>query len=148
MAFHFPLQAVFHFRRSVEHQQELRLRTANQQVARARRVVEQFDERIRQVQLRQSQELAGGTTAAELRFALTGDAALRLQRQDAERDLVRWQSLRDQQQKIFQQARRERETFESLRDHQLHDYERDARRREQRQLDDLFLLRQAYLKRG
>ena len=76
------------------------------------------------------------------------EAALRLQRQDAERDLARWQNLRDQQQKIFQQARRERETFESLRDHQLHEYERDARRREQRQLDDLFLLRQSYLKRG
>ena len=148
MAFHFPLQAVFHFRQSVEHQQELRLRTANQQVARARRVVEQFDERIRQVQLRQSQELGAGTTSAEMRFALTGEAALRLQRQDAERDLVRWQGLRDQQQKIFQLARRERETFESLRDHQLHEYERDARRREQRQLDDLFLLRQSYLKRG
>ena len=75
MAFHFPLQAVFHFRQSVEHQQELRLRTANQQVARARRVVEQFDERIRQVQLRQCQELGAGTTSAEMRFALTGEAA-------------------------------------------------------------------------
>ncbi|HME36526.1 MAG TPA: flagellar export protein FliJ [Candidatus Sulfotelmatobacter sp.] len=148
MAFHFPLQAVFHFRQSVEHQQELRLRAANQQVARARRVVEQLDERIGQMQLRKSQELAAGTTSAELRFALTGEAALRLQRQDAERDLLRWQTLRDQQQKIFQQARRERETLESLRDHQLHDYERAAARREQRQLDDLFLLRQAYLKRG
>ncbi|MGP0020509.1 MAG: flagellar export protein FliJ [Candidatus Sulfotelmatobacter sp.] len=148
MAFYFPLQAVFHFRQSVEHQQELRLRTANQQVARARRVVEQFDERIRQVQLRQTNELGAGTTSAEMRFALTGEAALCHQRQEAERDLSRWQNLREQQQKIFQQARRERETFESLRNHQLHDYERTAARREQRQLDDLFLLRQAYLKRG
>lgn len=148
MAFHFPLQAVLHFRQSVEHQQELRLRTANQQVARARRVIEQFDERIRQIQLRESQELGAGTTSAELRFALTGEAALQLQRQDAKHDLVRWQNLRDQQQKIFQQARRERETFESLRNHQLREYERAAARREQRQLDDLFLLRQAYLKRG
>jgi flagellar export protein FliJ len=148
MAFHFPLQAVFHFRQSVEHQQELRLRTANQQVARARRVVEQFDERIRQVQLRQANELGAGTTSAEICFALAGEAALRRQRQEAERDLSRWQNLRDQQQKIFQQARRERETFESLRNHQLHDYQRAAARREQRQLDDLFLLRQAYLKRG
>jgi flagellar export protein FliJ len=148
MAFQFPLEAVFHFRQSVEHQQELRLRTANQQVARARRVVEQFDERILQMQLRESQELGAGTTSAELRFALAGEAALRQQRQDAERDLQRWQALRHQQQKIFQQARRERETFESLRNHQLRDYQRAAARREQRQLDDLFLLRQAYLKRG
>jgi len=147
MPFRFPLQAVFHFRQSMEHQQELRLRTANQQVARARRVVEQFDERIRQMQFRQTHELGVGTTSAELRFALAGEAALRLQRQDAERDLVRWQNLCDRQQKIFQQARRERETFESLRNHQLRDYERAAARREQRQLDDLFLLRQSYLKR-
>jgi len=132
----------------VEHQQELRLRTANQQVARARRVLEQFDERIRQVQLRRANELEAGTTSAEIFFVLAGEAALRQQRQEAERDLSRWQNLRDQQQKIFQHARRERETFESLRNHQLHDYQRAAARREQRQLDDLFLLRQAYLKRG
>jgi flagellar export protein FliJ len=148
MAFHFPLQAVFHFRQSVEHQQELRLRAANQQVARVRHLLDQLDDRIRQLQIRESQELGAGTTSAELRFALWGEASLREQRQNAERELLRWQNLRDQQQKIFQQARRERETFESLRDHQLREYQRDAARREQRQLDDLFLLRQAFLRRG
>ena len=148
MAFHFPLQAVFHFRQSVEHQQELRLRAANQQVARIRHLVDQIEERIRLVHIRQSQELGIGTTSAELRFTLGLEALLHQQRQEAERELVRWQNLRDQQQRIFQQARRERETFESLRNHQLRDYERNAARREQRQLDDLFLLRQAYLRRG
>jgi flagellar export protein FliJ len=148
MAFHFPLQAVFHFRQSVEHQQELRLRAANQQVARVRHLLDQLDERVRQLKIRQSQELGMGTTSAELRFALLAEASVHQQRQVAERELLRWQNLRDQQQKIFQQARRERETFESLRNHQLHEYQRNAARREQRQLDDLFLLRQAYLRRG
>src|SRR5579863_10175673 len=132
MAFHFPLQAVFHFRQSVEHQQELRLRAANQQVARVRHLLDQLDERIRQLKIRQSQELGVGTTSAELRFALLTEASVHQQRQVAERELLRWQNLRDQQQKIFQQARRERETFESLRNHQLRDYERAAARREQR----------------
>lgn len=148
MAFHFPLEAVFHLRQSVEHQQDLRLRAANQQVAKVRHLLEQLDDCIRQVQNRESQELGAGTTSAELRFALNCEASLRHQRLDVERELARWQSLKDQQQKIFQQARREREMFESLRDHQLREYERDAVRREQRQLDDLFLLRQAYLKRS
>ena len=148
MPFHFPLQAVFHFRQSIEHQQELRLRAANQQVSKVRHLLDQIDERIRQVQTRESQELGAGTTSAELRFALSCEASLRQQRQEAQRELSRWQNLRDQQQKIFQQARRERETFESLRDHQLREYERDAARREQRQLDDLFLLRRAHLRRG
>lgn len=148
MAFHFPLQAVFHFRQGIEHQQELRLRTANQQVAKVRRMLEQIDEGIRQAQLRQSQTLGAGTTSAELRFGLGCEAALHRQHRDAENELLRWQNLRDQQQKIYQQAHRERETFESLRDHQLREYKLDAARREQRQLDDLFLLRQAYLRRG
>ncbi len=148
MAFHFPLQAVFHFRQSVEHQQELRLRAANQQVAKARHLVEQLDDRIRQAQQRESEELGAGTTSAELRFALGCEASLRQQHHDAGRELARLQNLRDQQQRIFQQARRERETFESLRNHQLHEYQRDTARREQRQLDDLFLLRQAFLRRG
>ncbi len=148
MAFHFPLQAVFHFRQSVEHQQELRLRTANQQVAKVRHLLDQIDDRIHHGQLRQSQALEAGTTSAELRFALAGESRLHQQRQEAERELMRWQNLRDQQQKIFQQARRERETFESLRDHQWQQYRRDAARREQRELDDLFLLRQSYLRQA
>lgn len=148
MAFHFPLQAVFHLRQSVEHQQELRLRTANQQVAKVRHLLEQIDECIRQAQIRESQELTAGTTSAELHFAISREIALRQQRPEVERELLRWQHVRDQQQKIYQQARRERETFESLRDHQWREYQRDAKRREQRQQDELFLLRQSYLRRS
>ncbi len=148
MAFHFPLQAVLHFRQSVEHQQELRLRAANQQVARARHLIDQIDARLQQIQTRQSQDMNSGTSGAELRFAVLCEATLHQQRQALQGELARLQKLRDEQQKIFQQARRERETFESLRDHQLHAYQRDAARREQRQLDDLFLMRQAYLRRG
>ncbi|HEY3974083.1 MAG TPA: flagellar export protein FliJ [Candidatus Sulfotelmatobacter sp.] len=153
MPFHFSLQAVFHFRQSIEHQQELRLRAANQQVAKVRHLVDLIDSRIRQIHIRESQELGAGTTSAEMRFALVGVATLLQQRQEAERELLRWQNLRDQQQKIFQQARRERETIESLRNRQLREYERNAARREQRQLDELFLsrqvlLRQAALRRG
>jgi flagellar export protein FliJ len=138
MAFPFPLQAVFHFRQSIEHQQELRLRAANQQMSRARHRVEQIDARIEEVRTHQSRELGTGTTAAKLRFALQCEGALLHQRQAMQRELQHLQNLRDEQQKIFQQARRERETFESLRDGQLRDYTRDATCREQRQVDDLY----------
>jgi len=148
MAFRFAFQALFHFRQSIEHQQELRLRAANQQVARVRHLIDDFDHRIRQEQLGAAHELSAGTTAAELRFSMDCHASLVRQRSDLERELVRLQNLRDQQQRVFQQARRERETFESLRDQQFHQYERTAARNEQRQLDDLFLQRQAYRRRG
>jgi flagellar export protein FliJ len=148
MAFHFSLETIFHFRKSVELQQKLRLRTANQQLARVRHLLDQLDSRIREMHARQAQDLAAGATAAELIFALQCQAGMSQQRPAIERELLRLQNLRDVQQKIFHQARRDREVLESLRDSQLRDYECDQRRREQRSLDDLFLMRQAYLRRG
>jgi flagellar export protein FliJ len=146
--FRFPLAVVLHYRQSLEHQQELRLRATNQQVARVRRAIDNLEQRMRDAKLQNTGQLHAGTTAAELRFSLIKESALHQQRQQLLRELVRVENLRDEQQKIFQQARRERETFESLRDSQLREYELEAMRREQRQLDDLFLLRRAYLRRG
>ncbi|HUI85512.1 MAG TPA: hypothetical protein VL240_14910, partial [Candidatus Binatia bacterium] len=70
MAFRFSLETVLHFRRSVEHQQELRLRAANQQVTRARHLVGHIDQQIAAERSGQAQHLAAGTTSAELRFSL------------------------------------------------------------------------------
>jgi flagellar FliJ protein len=148
MAFRFSLEAIFHLRQSVEHQQELRLRAANQVVARVRHFIEQLDARLGQMQLAQSQQLGTGMTAAELRFAAACQDTLREQRRALQRELVRVQNLRDEQQKIFQRARREREIFENLRERQRQDYEREVARSEQRQLDEFFLLRQSYLRRS
>lgn len=148
MAFHFPLQAVLHYRESLEHQQELRLRAANQQVARVRRILEQHRARLQDLRASRGQELLAGTTAAELRFTTLRESALQHQRQELERELQRLQALRDEQQKLFVLARRQRETLAGLRDSQRHDYERTTARREQRQLDDAFLLRRSYLQRS
>ncbi len=148
MAFRFPLQALLHLRQSVEHQQELRLKAANQQVAKTRHVIEQVDIRVGQVRQLASRELVSGTTSAELRFTLEIEQTMHAQRHDLEAHLAHAVSIRNRQQLIFQQARRERETFESLRDQQRHEYERETARKQQRQLDDLFLLRRAYLRRG
>jgi flagellar export protein FliJ len=148
MPFHFPLQAVFHYRQSVEHQQELRLRVANQQVARVRHVLEQLELRRMQMRAHQSQHLKEGMTSAELRFGLLAEVALNEQQEQVATELHRVQNLREQQHRIFQHARREREVFESLRDRQIQQYQLQASRREQREQDDLFLLRRAYLQRS
>jgi flagellar export protein FliJ len=148
MAFKFPLEAVFHYRKSVEHQQELRLRTATQHVSRARHLLEQIDVRQTQMRTNRSQQLENGTTSAELYFGAMSESALGEQRQKVVVELNRLQKLRDQQFRIFQHARREREVFENLRDHQLREYKLDAARREQRDLDDLFLLRRSNQGRG
>jgi len=148
MSFHFPLQALLHFRQSVEHQHELRLRAINQQVARVRRLQEQVNAQIRQLKAGETQELNAGTTAAEIAFDLGCVAVLQQHRQTIDRELARLEGVRDQQQRVYQQARREREILENLRNQKLEEYRRGALRREQRQLDDLFLLRRSYLQRG
>ena len=145
MPFRFPLQALLHLRQSIEHQQELRLRAANQQVARVRHALDQLDGRIAQTCALSSQYLARGTTGAELSFLQTMEGSLLGQRKELEHELQRWQHVRDQQERAFRQARRERETFETLRSRQLRDYLLDQARRDQRQLDDLFLMRKRYL---
>jgi len=148
MPFLFALDAVLHFRTSVEHQQELRLRSCNQQVARVRRLLEQIDTHLSLLRTERGQQLAAGAASSELQFDLSCEAAVRKQRDELERELAHVQRLRDQQQRVFHQARRERETIESLKDRQLREYNREAARREQRQLDDLHLLRRSYRNHG
>jgi len=148
MPFHFPLQTVLHYRQSMEHQQELRLRTANQQAARAQHLIEQMDLQRKELESRAMEELSSGTSAAELQFGALREAAMVRRRREFEQQLTRVQQLRDQQREIFQQARRAREMLESLRDQQLSLYKKDAARREQRSLDDLFLMRREYLRQS
>jgi flagellar export protein FliJ len=148
MAFHFKLETVLHFRRSMEHQQELRLRAANQQVARVRHLIEQMDERRKELQGVQAKTLSSGMTAVELQFELLCDTELLRHRRELEQQLARVEQLREQQREIFHRARRARETLEAVRDDQLRLHQKESARREQRNLDDLFLMRREYLRRG
>lgn len=148
MPFHFALETVLHFRQSIEHQQQLRLLAANQQVARVQHLVEQMDARRQQLHAIQIKQLSSGMTAAELRFGLLCEAEILRHRRELEQQHVRLQQLREQQREIFHQARRARETLEAVRDQQFRLYQKEAVRREQRSLDDLFLLRRQYLRRG
>lgn len=148
MTFQFSLDPLLRFRQSVEHQHELRLRAANQQVARVRHLIEQVDQALLQAQLLRSRHLLAGAAAAELRFELDSEEALQAKRKGIEGELSRLSKLRDQQLEVFQHARRNREITESLRNQQFREYVRNAKRAEQRRLDDLFLLRRSYLRRG
>jgi flagellar export protein FliJ len=141
MAFHFSLEAVLHLRSSLEHQQELKLRAANQNVARVRHTIEQLDGRRRELVGLQHKRLTDGTTAAEMRFELQCEAQLLRHRREAEQHLAKLEEARNQQREVFYRARQARETLEAVRDRQLSLYQKDALRREQRNLDDLFLMR-------
>jgi flagellar export protein FliJ len=141
MAFEFPLQSVLHFRESAEHQQELKLRAANQRMARVRRVIEHLDSRRQVLYSAEARQLSEGTTSAELRFALHQEAGLVRHRRELEKQLLMLEKARDDQREAFQRARRARQTLETLRETQLAMYRKEALRREQHNLDDLFLMR-------
>jgi flagellar export protein FliJ len=148
MPFHFALQAVLHYRQSVEHQQELRLSAVQHQMMRIQHLIEQMDARRQEAYSAQSRQLDAGVTAAELRFELRCDADLLRHRAELAAQLGRLQHLREEQRKLFQQARRGRGTLESVRDRLLELYEQKAARREQQRQDEMFLLRRQYLQRG
>jgi flagellar export protein FliJ len=148
MAFDFPLQAVLHLRESIEHQQEIKLRAANQQVARVRHLIEQLEARSQELYSRRAAGLTTGMTAAELRFELLCEAELSRHRKELDREVVRLEHLRNQQRQIYQKSRQARQTLESLRDRQLALYRKEAARREQRKQDDSFLMRREYLRRS
>ncbi len=148
MAFHFTLDAVLHFRQSMEHQQELRLRVANQRVARLRHKIDHLDGRRQELYSAQTKELSTGMTAAEMRFALQCEVELLRHRRELEQQLAALERVREQQREIFQLARRARETLEAVHNQQLSLYQKAVLRREQRSLDDLFLMRREYLRRG
>jgi flagellar export protein FliJ len=148
MPFHFPLQAVLHFRQSIEHQQELRLRAAHQQVARVRHLIEQLNGRRQEMHGVQEGRLQAGMTAAEIQFELLCETELLRHRQQLWQQAVRLEQQCEQQREIFHQARRARQTLEAVRERQIELYQKEAARRQQRNLDNLFLLRRQYLRRG
>lgn len=146
MAFDFKLQSILHFRQSLEHQQELRLRAANQQVARVRHLLEQMDAHRQELHRAQNKQMSSGITAAELQFELLCEAELLRHRRELSQQLARLEQLREQQREILQQARQAREMLEAVRERELALYKKEAGRREQRNLDDLFLMRREYLR--
>jgi len=146
MVFRFSLQTLLRIRQSREQQQELRLRATNQRVAAVREEIARIDQRIELGRTAQRHRLQTGTIAVELQFERLCAEVLGEHRVRMIKELALREKHRDEERARFEQLRRERETVEALRDRQLLLYQQESRRREQRQLDDLFLLRHQYLR--
>jgi len=106
MPFRFALESVLHFRRSVEHQEELRLRGAIQAVSRVRHYLEQLDSHRLAQQRALSQRLGDGTTAAELRFEIDCESELTSRRIELARGLAVLEQAKNRQQQILGQAKK------------------------------------------
>ena len=148
MAFHFSLQSLLHYRKSVERREELLLQAANSKVAQLRFQINRLDEFLKRCHALRREELQCGTYGAELQFELLSESALHTSRQGLLRELSQLETLRDQRRSAFRKAKAEREAVETIRDHQSSLYKEQQDRRAQRELDDLFLMRREFLRRG
>jgi flagellar protein FliJ len=148
MAFRFPLEVLLRVRQSLERQQELRLQEANLRVAMLRRQLEDVQRELENIEARQRPRLESGISAAELQFDVLCRSVLTEQRHTLEEHLAEAETHRHSCVEAFHQARRQREVMETLRRHQLQEYHQQEARQDQRRLDDLILLRRAYLRRS
>jgi flagellar export protein FliJ len=147
MAFQFSLDAVLRLRQSLERQQVSLLREANQQMTALQLRIDNLNTQLSQRATQESAQLACSLSAAELQFIELCRTALMGQRGSLEKRLATAQRVRDACMAGFRLARQRREALETLRQMQVQIYRQQEARQNQRQLDDLLLLRRAYLKR-
>jgi flagellar export protein FliJ len=148
MAFRFSLDAVLRLRRSLERQQELLLREANQQMIAIQLKIDHLDAQLSQQASQEDLQLASTLSAAELQFLRICRSVLQGQRGGLEKRLAATQAVRDSRMAAFRQVRQQREVLETLRQAQTLVYRQNEARQNRRQLDDLLLLRRAYIRRS
>jgi flagellar export protein FliJ len=148
MAFRFPLEVLLRVRQSLEQQHELRLQEANHGVAMLRQQIEHVHNEMANILTRRRPQFELGISAAELHFDVLCRSVLMERQHILEKQLLDAEALRNTRSQELLQARRQREVMDTLRHHQLQIYQQQESRLDQRRLDDLFLLRRAYLRRS
>ena len=147
MPFHFSLQTLLRFRLVVEQQRETLLQEARQQIAAIFREIEELDCSLAKSVIRQAAELTAGVTAAKLQFDAVCLHVSAERRQELKKELARREEVLAQRMREFQHARRQREAIDTIREHQIQLYRQQQSRKEQRRLDELLLIRRAFLRR-
>ena len=148
MPFRFPLETLLRFRRSVERQHELLLQEANLHVNLVQHRIEQVHHSMIDLAAREIMELEKGMGAAELHFDAACRSILLQHEHELRKELKAVEERRDACLQGYRHAHQERDVIDTLRDHHLEAYRREESRREQRGLDEMFLLRREFLRRG
>ena len=139
MAFRFTLDSVLRLRRSVEHQQELLLHSANNNLAEVCRKIDSLGRVVAHLRDRREREMSTTVAAYQLQFEEICDSVLAEYRRQLESDRLKAEETCAQQAEAFRKAHRDREILDTLRQNDFRDYWRDQDRRRQRELDDLLL---------
>ena len=148
MAFRFPLAGLLRLRQSQERQQEFLLHEANAHLAEVGRAMAEVELAAAELKASNASGLKAGIFAAELQFDRLRLTLLAKQRNQLERELTQAQDVCAQRRQALRHARGQREIVETLRDRQLLAYKQLREKQGQQQVEELFLLRRNFLRRG
>ncbi len=141
MPFQFSLQSVLRLRAAFERMERLRLQALSAAIARLRQEVVAIDRSNLKIRQDTQARLAGGVAAVEIHFGLWMASANRERKRSLLAQIEDLEEKREVQERSYAAARQKREVVESLREGQWEQYRREQARREQRQADEMFLLR-------
>jgi flagellar biosynthesis chaperone FliJ len=141
MPFQFSLATVLRLRENLEHTELLTLEKRYSELALAQgRLWEAEQNIIRAAESRQL-ELSRGTTAIQLQLAIEEESQMRRQRDARLQKLQEAQEVLREQLAIYWKARQKRDILQELRKQKFDVYQRTQAKLEQRERDELFLLR-------
>jgi len=143
MPFLFPLQGLLRVREVQEKTELQGLQSLAARVAAARAEIASLDAEAEQARRSVWEEASSGISGAELHVSAARDVASQEQRRALRTKLQGLESAQKAQLARYLLARQKREILAHLREQQLAAYELEQSRKTQRQIDELFLLRQA-----
>lgn len=139
MPFVFPLETVRRLRLSLETQEERRLLAIAANLAQARHSLEALEDERLALRREEQREMETGAPGATLKFGVLREESLEAERQRVLQHIADLERLREEQVRVYRQARQKREILDSLRERRLSDYKTEEARREQARMDEFFL---------
>jgi len=144
MPFRFSLATVLNLREKLEQRELLFLERRYAELAAVQGKLWEVAQNISCAQEQQEQELKSGTTAFQLQLTQEKLKLLDLQRDGLQRNLQEAQLRLREQLDSYRKARQKRDVLEELRQRQHGQYQQEQEKLEQRERDELFLLRRQH----
>lgn len=141
MPFRFSLTAVLRIRESLERKEQLALEQCYRQLFSMQKRLSEQDDHIAQIRQQYEDHLMQGTKAVELHCFVEQRFQAERQRDGIFKELDEAQDKLRQQIESYRSARRQRETVSQVRTDRFADYQKHEALSEQKEHDDLFLLR-------
>jgi flagellar FliJ protein len=141
VAFRFPLASVLRLRKTIERRAEVSLKSAQLEVARARRRIDELTDEMAKACQDREKALGASTPANRLQFMQVEINAAIEARRILFETLQTLKLQRDTQMKAYQTAHRGRQVLTDLETQYRDLYEQEELRRQQKQVDEIFASR-------